>query len=167
MTSFIERLVLDGESAAEELFDNHTDVFWVDWKEPDDILATYCEGCIKSGKLTSDLDDTGLYLNYGDKRLKVPLTYSGADRHITLLALNELMTDDYEIRLVWMSDGGDTLAFAPLSVKVWTSLEEKYGNQAIEKAFMKLSYFPNVFTDPLRDHKPRISKKPWWKFWTR
>lgn len=166
MSSVLERLIAGDEGAEESLFDNCTNVFWVDWKEPDDILAEYCESIIKSDRLSSDLDETGLYVQFDDKRLKVPLTYSHKDRHITLQTINDVMSGEYEIRFVWASDGGDTLAFAPLASRDWMALEKRFGLDAVDRAFMKLHDFPNVFTDPLWKLNPNKSDKPWWKFWS-
>ena len=68
---------------------------------------------------------------------------SRGDRHTTLLALNDALHPDYEIRHVRESDGP---AFAPLSTSDWTTLEQQYGVAAVEAVFVKLGKFPNLFT---------------------
>jgi len=68
---------------------------------------------------------------------------SRGDRHITLLALNEAIHPDYEIRHV---RGSDPPAFPPLSASDWIALEQQYGAAAVEAVFVRLSKFPNLFT---------------------
>src|SRR5690606_27078091 len=104
---------------------------------------------LKTNMLSSQFEDEKLFIKFGTQIEEVPLTISEADRHITLLALNEILNPHYEIRMAWASDGGDTLAFAPLSCEEWDALELEFGVPSVSKAFLKLSPYPNVFTDPL------------------
>ena len=59
--------------------DDREIVFWVDCGEEDDAIVEYCESVIQTGSLSADLvdadNDSGfeMFINYGDKRIKVPL----------------------------------------------------------------------------------------------
>src|SRR5262245_14316392 len=85
------------EEAIGALLDNNETVFWVDWREEDDAIPNYCESILQTGQLSGELvevdADPGfeIYVSYKNKRVKVPLTVSGADRHITLRSLNEAL----------------------------------------------------------------------------
>lgn len=57
-------------------------------------------------------------------------------RDKTIIALNEAIKQDYEIRFCNESDG-DTLAFVPLTNAQWVSLEKKYPD-AINEKFTKI-----------------------------
>jgi len=82
------------------------------------------------------------------------------------MAINNILKSDYEVRMVWDSDGSDTVAFTILSISTWNTLEEKFGAEAVSKAFLKLTSDLNVFTDSLAKHRPGLlPSKPWWKFW--
>ena len=81
--------------------------------------------------------------------MKVPLTYSLADRHITLWALNHLLAPDYEVRFCVDSNGADTLAFLPLPAVEWGRLEQEFGADAVARRFYRIKGRPNLFTDVL------------------
>lgn len=166
-TELIEKLISDlTDEVTELLYEDESEVFWVDWREDDGELAGYCESLINSGKLSSRWDGEDLLVQYGDTQKKVPLTQSGSDRHITLLAINEIFSSDYEVRLVWESDGSDTVAFSVLPKDTWNELEGRYGKEKVSKAFLQLTADLNTFTDPLYNHRPgRQRRGKWWQFW--
>jgi hypothetical protein len=148
--------VLESPSAEaiQTLLDDEDTVFWVDWREEDDAIVESCEALIKTGTLSAELIDVeaengyDFYISYKGNRVKVPLTYSLQDRHITICALNDALAPDYEVRLCIDSNGGDTLAFLPLPVGEWGNLEERYGD-AIRQRFYRIAARPNIFTDAL------------------
>lgn len=166
-TMLIEKLIVNpSEETTELLYDNHSEVFWVDWREEDSTIIEYCENIIKTRSLDYSWMGKKLNIQYKDLSREVPLTYSDKDRHITLMAINNILKSDYEVRMVWDSDGSDTVAFTILSISTWNTLEEKFGAEAVSKAFLKLTSDLNVFTDSLAKHRPGLlPSKPWWKFW--
>lgn len=161
--NLIEQLVTHSDQSNGHLLDDSESVLWVDWRMEDDAIVNDCESLLKTGSLSAVWTDDQLLLRYAGTEKEVPLTETADDRHITLRALNELLAPEYELRMVWASDGSDTLAFVPLSASQWTDLEAKHGVAAVERAFFKLAKRPNVFTDPLHKHRP--SSRPWWQFW--
>lgn len=142
------------EDALASLLDDPESVFWVDWREDDDAIVEDCESILQSGTLSAEVVnvDTAegweLYIEYNHRRQEVPLTYSEADRHVTLVALNRALSPDFEVRFCIASNGSDTLAFLPLASKDWAALERQYGD-AVAQHFYKITPRPNLFTDRL------------------
>ena len=159
---------LDPWDERNDLLHDEETVFWVDWREEDDAIVGYCEKVLSTGMLTAEIVDANnesgfeLYISYGDRRIKVPLTYSEQD-----IALNEALRGDYEVRYCVASDGMDTAAFVPLSIEHWNQLESEFGER-VSRHFHVLTDSPNVFTDTLpyaRNRIESLQRKPWWKFW--
>jgi hypothetical protein len=143
-----------GEAIGELLGDEST-AFWVDWGQEDETIADACEDVLLTGCLSGELvevdtnEGVEVYIQYGDRRVHVPLTYRVADRHITLCVLNDVLAPDYEVRFCIDSKGGDTLAFLQLTVGQWAELERQYGGKVGER-FYRIEARPSLFTDPLR-----------------
>ena len=137
-----------------ELLDDRGTIFWVDWRHDDDAIPNDCESVLQTGQLSGELvkvptaKGVEIYVRYKDKRVRVPLTFSHADRHITLCSLNEALAPDYEVRFCIDSNGSDTLAFLPLAASTWAELEQRY-EQRVRELFYKISKRPNLFTEPL------------------
>ncbi len=139
------------DAAFEALCEDDASSFAVDWREDDRDILRDCEGVLKTGMLSADMEDDQLFIQYGQKRVQVPLTYSVADRHITLVALNEVLHPDFEVRHVVASYGSDTLAFVPLPAADWLALEQQYGLAKVRAAFGTIHKSPDLFTYPIDD----------------
>lgn len=124
--------------------DRYDIIMVVDWREMDEDIISYCEQIINTKSLSVELDDCDnkqgftLTIYYKDKSLIVPYQGDGADRDATLLALNEILQPDYEIRFCVESNGSDTLVFMPLPKLLWQQLEDKYPDQ-VAKLFKKFA----------------------------
>ena len=134
-----------------DTFSNRYDIIMVvDWREMDEDIISYCEKIINTKSLSVELDDCDnkqgftLTIYYKDKSLIVPCQGDGADRDTTLLALNEILQPDYEIRFCVESNGSDTLVFMPLPKLLWQQLEDKYPDQ-VAKLFEKLTSSSEFF----------------------
>lgn len=110
-------------------------VCWVDWREQDDDIVTYCERRLQTGQLSATMEDK-------PNGLELQITFGGTihrdqvvDRDRTLIFLNSIIQPSYEIRFCKASDGNDTLAFLPLSAAEWKELETKYGAENVNKCF--------------------------------
>lgn len=142
------------EDAIRALLDDDGTVFWIDWRQEDETIAESCDAVLHTGQLSGELvevdSDEGfeVHLQFRDRREKVPLSYSGDDRHITLCALNRVLAPECEVRFCIDSKGSDTLAFIPLECKQWSAFESQYG-EAVSKRFYKIAERPNLFTDEL------------------
>ncbi|HEK2896565.1 hypothetical protein [Proteus terrae] len=130
--------------------DRYDIIMVVDWREMDEDIISYCEEIINTKSLSVELDDCDnkqgftLTIYYKDKSLIVPYQGDGADRDTTLLALNEILQPDYEIRFCVESNGSDTLVFMPLPKLLWQQLEDKYPDQ-VAKLFEKFTSSSEFF----------------------
>jgi len=156
----------DDDAAFDALCENEDCCFSVDWREEDEYIPRYCESVLRTGKLTSEwVGDDDLFVVFGAKRVRVPLTESAADRHITLLALNEALAPEFEVRMLYASVGRDGGDFVPLSSEGWRALESEAG-EVVARRFHKLAAHPNTFTELVKvPTKPK--SRPWWRFWAR
>jgi len=151
----IRSLIEDAGTDAvfEALWEDDASSFAVDWREEDDAIPRYCENVLATGKLSAAMEDDKLFIQFGQKRVQVPLTYSADDRHITLFTLNEVLHPDFEVRCVTRSHGSDTLAFVPLSAADWLALERQYGLEKIRAVF-EIIRKPNLFTELTDEQEP-------------
>jgi hypothetical protein len=142
------------EEAVRALLDDDSTVFWIDGRQEDETIAESCESVLQSGRLSGELvevdsaDGYDVFIQFGHRRERVPLSYSDGDRHITLCVLNRVLAPEYEVRFCIDSNGSDTLAFLPLPPEQWAELERRYG-EAVGRRFYRFSDRPNLFTDPL------------------
>ena|SRR5437870_237142 len=136
------------------LFDDDDTIFWVDWREDEADIVSYCETVLRTGSLTAEWAraatsrGSALFISYSGRRIRAPLRNGYEDRHIALCALNQVLAPDYEVRFCIDSNGSDTLAFLPLPSARWAELEQRYG-PAVSRHFYRLAEHPNIFTDPL------------------
>lgn len=154
----IEKVIAVLESPTDNsiraLLDDIGTVFWIDWRQEDETIAESCESVLQTGRLSGELIETDsdegyeVYLQYGERRIKVPLSYSEQDRHITLCALNRLLAPEYEVRFCIDSNGSDSAAFLPLACAQWGNLEVLY-DANVGRRFYQFSDKPNLFTDRL------------------
>jgi hypothetical protein len=142
------------DAVVEALCEDDASSFAVDWREEDADIPRYCEGVLATGMLSADWEDDQLFIQFGQKRVRVPLTSSVADRHITLVALNEVLHPDFEVRHVVASSGSDTLTCVPLSAADWLALERQYGSDKVRAAFGVIRKSPNLFTEPADGPEP-------------
>jgi len=136
------------------LLDDNSTVFWVDWREDETDIVSYCESVLETGNLEAEWEDVNtprgvdLVIHYKGKTARPKLVEDAADRHLALCALNEILAPEFEIRFCIDSKGGDTLAFLALPASLWRDLEEGYGD-AVPRHFYRFSEKPNLFTDEL------------------
>jgi len=155
----------DDDAAFEALCENEGCCFAVDWREEDQYLVRYCESVLQTGRLAAEWAGTDLFVTFGTKRVRVPLTESPADRHITLLAMNEALSPEYEVRMLYASVGCDAGIFVPLSSDGWSLLEEE-ACEVVSRRFHKLTIRPNTYTE-LVEAPVKTGARPWWRFWAR
>jgi hypothetical protein len=154
----IEKILAVLESPTDEsiraLLADRGTVFWIDWRQADETIAEDCESVLKTGHLWGELIETDsdegfdVYLQHRERRVKVPLSYSPQDRHITLCALNRLLAPEYEIRLCIDSNGSSSLAFVALACDQWANLEALYDTN-VGRRFYRFSEYHNLFTGQL------------------
>lgn len=147
------------DAAFEALWEDKASSFSVDWREDDGDIPRYCENVLATGKLSAAWEDDQLFIQFGEKRFRVPLTCSAEDRHITLFSLNEALHPDFEVRCVRRSHGSDTLAFVPLPAADWLALERQYSPEKVSAAFEVIRKSPNLFTELTDEPAPGDGNK--------
>lgn len=124
-------------------------IFWVDWGEEDVSIVLLCKGALETEALDARLDGELLVISYNVEVHTFPIDMTEKAQHTTLLRLNNVLNGNYEIRMIWASEGSDTVALAVLSYEDWAKLDTRFGTEAISMTFLHLSEHTNIFTDPL------------------
>ncbi|MBA3313925.1 MAG: hypothetical protein H0T47_11660 [Planctomycetaceae bacterium] len=152
----------DDDAAFEALLSNEDCCFAVDWREEDDEIVRSCETVLRTDRLSAEWQGEDLFVTFAGKRVQVPLTGTPADRHLTLLALNQALSPEFEVRMLYASVGSDTGVFVPLRAEAWTLLEQE-APDVVARRFHKLTQTPNTFTDVVP--VPSKPRRRWWEFW--
>jgi hypothetical protein len=146
---FLKAYMNDDESG-DYFYDRLSDaglLLWVDWRDDDGDIAKACERLLRTGDLSaeviypnpSEASAAEIDITYKGERRKTVYAGKTADRDTTIVALNEALQPDYEIRFCLDSNGNDTLAFLPLSASQWAELESEFGAENVGKRFSKIS----------------------------
>lgn len=144
MLFFEDYLKNDGDFFMNHFVDGHDGIYevamWVDWREFDEDIIRYCQDILQDENLKLEIDEDivesrgiDIYIIYKGVKSKINYDEDKTSRDKTLIALNEAIKEDYQLRFCIESDGSDTLCFVPLSVQQWKYLEEKYPKKVNEK----------------------------------
>ncbi len=159
----LEAVRTDDDEAFDALVANDECAFLVDHRAEEEEIVTECEAVLKTGRLSAEFTGDELFVVFGPKRVKVPLTLTPADRHIALLSLNEALNPEFEVRMLYASVDSDTGAFVPLRRDAWAALELE-SPEVVARRFHVLTPHPNTFTESVKvPRKP--GTRPWWRFW--
>ena len=126
-----------GEKTTRKLFDSVPGVFWVDWREGSVDIVRLAAAAMGESELSAEWVGETLHLQFRGLKSEVPIPARPGEQDITLLALNRLIAREFEIRFVKASDGGDTLAFLPLTNQDWLEIDFAFGDR-VAAAFGKL-----------------------------
>jgi hypothetical protein len=121
------------------------------WREDDAEIIRCCAVSLDLPSVTAAWRDEDLFIIFDGREVRVPLQVDVADRHITICALNDLLSLKFEIRFLIFSHGSDTLGFAALSVADWRGLE-KANPSVVAENFIDPRKLPNLMTE-LTDEK--------------
>lgn len=131
----------------------NTDQLWesnalveIDWREYDEDVVKYFNkriGNMISVRMENNKKPYGndIILSYKDRQLKIPYQEK-MDRDTTIKSINEVIKDDFSIRLLVDSAQDDTLAFCVLPNEQWVILEKEFGKTEINRYFIKVK--PNI-----------------------
>ena len=128
----------------------NTDQLWesnafveIDWRDYDEDVVKYFNKAI--GNMISVCRENNkkpygndIILSYKDRQLKIPYQEK-MDRDTTIKSINEVIKDDFSIRLFVDSAEDDTLAFCVLPNEQWEILEKKFGKTEINRYFIKVT----------------------------
>jgi len=126
-----------GERTTQKLFEHVEGVLWVDWREGSVDIVRLAAAALGEAELSADWIGETLRIQFRGRQKDVHIPARPGEQDITLVALNQLVADQYEIRFIKASDGGDTLAFMPLTKQDWVEIDFAFGARAAD-AFQKI-----------------------------
>ncbi|UTC64611.1 hypothetical protein E4O00_12800 [Treponema sp. OMZ 788] len=124
-------------------------IVWVDHREYDEDIVTYFNEKM-GNQIEMELKDNGksygedIYLKYKDKSLMIPYK-DNMDRDTTIIWTNEIVKEDYSIRLFAEEMGDDAFGFSVLSHDEWELLEKSFGN-TFHKFFYEITPSSRMFS---------------------
>ena len=115
----------------------------IDWREYDEDIVKYFNKAIGNTISVRREDNKKLYGNdiiliYKDKSMVIPYQEK-MDRDTTIKSINEVIKDDFLIRLFVDSAEDDTLSFCVLPNEQWEMLEKEFGKNNLNKRFIKVT----------------------------
>lgn len=115
----------------------------IDWREYDENIVKYFNKAIGDMISVCREDNKKPYgddiiLIYKDKSVRIPYKEK-MDRDITIKSINEVIKDDFSIRLFVDSAEDDTLAFCVLPNEQWEMLEKEFGRNNLNRYFIKVT----------------------------
>ena len=128
----------------------NTDQLWesnalveIDWREYDENVVKYFNKAIGNMISVCREDNKKPYgddiiLIYKDKSVIIPYQEK-MDRDTTIKSINEVIKDDFSIRLLVDSAEDDTLLFCVLPNEQWEMLEKEFGENNLNRYFIKVT----------------------------
>lgn len=128
----------------------NTDQLWesnalveIDWREYDEDVVKYFNqaiGNMISVRMENNKKPYGndIILVYKDKSVRIPYQEK-MDRDTTIKSINEVIKDDFSIRLLVDSAEDDTFAFCVLPNEQWEMLEKEFGGNNLNRYFIKVT----------------------------
>ena len=115
----------------------------IDWREYDEDVVKYFNKAIGNMISVCREDNKKPYgddivLNYKDRQLRIPYQEK-MDRDTTIKSINEVIKDDFSIRLLVDSAEDDTFAFCVLPNEQWEMLEKEFGGNNLNRYFIKVT----------------------------
>lgn len=115
----------------------------IDWREYDEDIVKYFNKAIGNMISVCREDNKKPYgddiiLIYKDKSVRIPYQEK-MDRDTTIKSINEVIKDDFSIRLLVDSAEDDTFAFCVLPNEQWEMLEKEFGRNNLNRYFIKVT----------------------------
>ena len=115
----------------------------IDWREYDEDIVKYFNKAIGNMISVCREDNKKQYgddiiLIYKDKSVIIPYQEK-MDRDTTIKSINEVIKDDFSIRLFVDSAEDDTFAFCVLPNEQWEMLEKEFGKNNLNRYFIKVT----------------------------
>lgn len=142
----LARQIVLNRYSAEELANavDEDGLFCVSYGDQEDWVIEFAAKALGIRELGHETIGEGLYVCFGDRSAKIPLVNEGEglDHELrmrqTLQTLNETLSPDYEIRMI---DGKiDFGWYVPLDPASWTKLEQEFGRDTLDEAFLRLEF---------------------------
>ena len=126
----------------EQFYESQT-LIEIDWREYDEDIVKYFNKAIGNMISVCREDNKKQYgddiiLIYKDKSMIIPYQEK-MDRDTTIKSINEVIKDDFSIRLLVDSAEDDTLSFCVLPNEQWEMLEKEFGENNLNRYFIKVT----------------------------
>ena len=126
----------------DQFYESHA-LIEIDWREYDENIAKYFNKAIGNMISVCREDNKKPYgddiiLIYKDKSVRIPYKEK-MDRDTTIKSINEVIKDDFSIRLFVDSAEDDTFAFCVLPNEQWEMLEKEFGRNNLNRYFIKVT----------------------------
>ena len=133
---------LNNLQSTDDFYENDT-VIAIDWREDDEDIVKYFNKAIGNTISVRREDNKKPYgddiiLIYKDKSMIIPYQEK-MDRDTTIKSINEVIKDDFSIRLLVDSAEDDTLSFCVLPNEQWEMLEKEFGKNKLNRYFIKVT----------------------------
>lgn len=138
------------ETNSFESFLESDSLVWIDHREYDEDIISYFNTKI-GNKIGVNLQDNGksygedIYLKYKGKSVMIPYE-ENMDRDTTIIWTNEIIKDDFSIRLFVEEKGYDAFGFCLLANDEWDLLEKEFGKTLLNKYFFKINLSNKMFS---------------------
>lgn len=108
----------------------------IDWREYDSEIIVLLANMMPNETI-EDVEETdeGLSFTYNGIKKDIKLSFSPADRYITIRGFNNIIKDKYEARILSESFYSDTHSLLILPNEIWKALEQQYPDK-INDMFM-------------------------------
>jgi hypothetical protein len=100
-------------------------IIWIDHRDENDEIVEQVSALVNS-KVKSQWKEDKLYILYDGQKFEIPLTFTGADRYITVSSLAELLKDTYSFWVVSDSLKDDTQGLLVIEKDGVLSQEESH-----------------------------------------
>lgn len=140
---------LNNPQSTDDFYENDT-VIAIDWREDDEDIVKYFNQAI-GNKIAIQMENNDkpygddIVLTYRDKTIKIPYEEK-MDRDTTIIWVNEVIKEDFSIRLFVESMEDDTLLFCVLPNEQWEMLEKEHGKTKLNRYFSKINLTSKMFS---------------------
>lgn len=102
---------------------------WVDWRDFDSSIISYFSQALKNQQITCEETEAALVISYEGKAVEIAYDDIGKERYNTIRILNNVLAEDYEIRVLSRGVDGDTHCFLIAPSWLWQELESAHSEQ--------------------------------------
>ena len=141
------------KSHSPAIFDDTSNIIWVDWREEEDAIVDCVANRIRPIPLFADVvdaeNDSGyeVRINCRDATRVISPDDGFDSRHATLNAIDELIFPEHQIRFVTDTNGSDTIGIVVESVSDWKRLYLRFG-RCLNEHFCPIRELPDLMNTP-------------------
>lgn len=132
-THFDERFFSDDEEILWELIEESPEAVMVDWREEEEEIIRSINQVIAPYKISFEwMGNDDIQIQYKEKERLLGLSFSLKDRYICLRAINDILQDEYELRLFELSFNSDTHLFLVKPGSWWADFDQLHPKRSAQ-----------------------------------